>query len=145
MNLFDKTPFAYEKALEWSSRRAEFVKRAGFAMMAALAVHDKQAADEAFRPFLAVIVRQSTDDRNFVRKAVNWALRSIGKRNLGLNKKAVATAKSIQKVDSKTARWIAADAIRELTSDRIQKKLVSRASPGRKSVASKQSSVISKQ
>jgi 3-methyladenine DNA glycosylase AlkD len=145
MNLFDKTPFAYEKALEWSSRRAEFVKRAGFAMMAALAVHDKQAADEAFRPFLAVIVRQSTDDRNFVRKAVNWALRSIGKRNLGLNKKAVATAKSIQKVDSRTARWIAADAIRELTSDRIQKKLVSRASPGRKSVASKQSSVISKQ
>lgn len=126
MNLFDKTPFAYEKALGWSTRRAEFVKRAGFAMMAALAVHDKGAKDEAFQPFLESIVRESTDDRNFVRKAVNWALRSIGKRNSGLNRKAVATAKTIQRMDCRTARWIASDAIRELTSDKVQMKISQR-------------------
>jgi 3-methyladenine DNA glycosylase AlkD len=123
MNLFDKTPYAYEKALVWSSRRAEFVKRAGFVMMAALAVHDKQAIDRAFHPFLESIVRESTDDRNFVKKAVNWALRSIGKRNAALNKKAVAASKTIQKTESKTARWIAGDAIRELTGDKVQQKL----------------------
>ena len=123
MNLFDKTPYAYEKALAWSSRRAEFVKRAGFAMMAALAVHDKQATNGAFQPFLESIIRESADDRNFVRKAVNWALRSIGKRNAALNKKAVAAAKTIQKMESKTPRWIASDAIRELTGDKVQKKL----------------------
>jgi 3-methyladenine DNA glycosylase AlkD len=124
MNLFDKTPHAYDKATAWSSRRAEFVKRAGFALMAALAVHDKQATDRAFHPFLESIVRESVDDRNFVKKAVNWALRSIGKRNAALNKKAVAAAKTIQKIDSKTARWNANDALRELTSDKVQKKLV---------------------
>jgi 3-methyladenine DNA glycosylase AlkD len=115
-NLFDKTGFAYRKAHEWSRREEEFVKRAGFVMMASLAVHDKKAPDEFFLDFLPVIVREATDDRNFVRKAVNWALRQIGKRNQRLGRIAIETAEQIQSLDSKTARWIAADALRELTS-----------------------------
>ena len=89
-NLFDKTPFAYEKALEWSARDEIFVKRAGFALMAWTAVHDRRLGDEYFLSYLAVIVRESDDDRNFVKKAVNWALRQIGKRNRFLNGEAVA-------------------------------------------------------
>ncbi len=116
MNLLRKTSFAHEKALAWSSRRAEFVKRAGFALMAVLAVHDKAAADAKFNPFLEAIARQSTDERNFVKKAVNWALRQIGKRNVRLNRKALSTARQIAGLDTKAARWIAKDAIRELTS-----------------------------
>jgi 3-methyladenine DNA glycosylase AlkD len=123
MNLFDKTPFAYEKALAWSSRRSEFVKRAGFALMAALSVHDKEAHDKAFVPFLDAIARQAADERNFVKKAVNWALRSIGKRNAALNKKALATARRIQKMDSRAARWNANGAIRELTSEKVREKV----------------------
>ena len=113
-NLFDQTPFAYQKAVEWSGRREEFVKRAAFALMAALAVHDKQAGDEAFAKFLPLIVREATDERNFVKKAVNWALRGIGKRNRNLSRLAVQTARKIHRIDSKTARWIASDALREL-------------------------------
>lgn len=124
-NLFDKTKFAHEKALEWSKRKEEFVKRAGFVMMATLAVHDKKAKDEAFLKFLPVIKRESVDERNFVKKAVNWALRQIGKRNLNLNKKAIEIAGEIQKIDSKSARWIASDAIRELSSQAVQKRLKS--------------------
>ncbi len=126
MNLFDKTPFAYEKAVGWSRRRAEFVKRAGFALMAALAVHDKKAPDKVFDPFFQAIVRESTDERNFVKKAVNWALRSIGKRNRKLNKNALSVAKTILQIDSKSSRWIANDAIRELNSEKVKAKLVSR-------------------
>ena len=122
-NLFDKTKFAYDKADGWSKREEEFIKRAGFALMATLAVHDKRAADEHFLKFLQMIKMESTDNRNFVKKAVNWALRQIGKRNLNLNKKAIETANEIQQIDSKSARWIATDAIRELTSEAIQKKL----------------------
>jgi 3-methyladenine DNA glycosylase AlkD len=122
-NLFDKTPHAYRKAIAWSARPEEFVKRAGFVLMAALAVHDKKAADEKFTAFLPLIVRQSGDDRNFVRKAVNWALRQIGKRNSRLNAAAVAAAREIAKIDSKSARWIAADALRELTGEAVTKKL----------------------
>jgi len=122
-NLFDKTKFAYRKAAEWSKREEEFVKRAGFTLMATLAVHDKKAADEEFLKFLPVIKRESTDNRNFVKKAVNWALRQIGKRNLNLNKVAIKAAEEIQQIDSKSARWIAADAIRELTGEAVQKKL----------------------
>ena len=122
-NLFDKTKFAHRKATEWSVREEEFVKRAGFTLMATLAVHDKKAADEDFLKFLPVIKRESADNRNFVKKAVNWALRQIGKRNLNLNKMAIRTAEEIQQVDSKSARWIAADAIRELTSEVVQKRL----------------------
>jgi 3-methyladenine DNA glycosylase AlkD len=122
-NLFDKTPLAYEKAYAWSSRNDEFVKRAGFVLMATLAVHDKRASDSQFEGFLPIIERESTDERNFVKKAVNWALRQIGKRNHALNRLALSTAKQIQLKNSKTARWVASDAIRELTSDNVRKKL----------------------
>jgi len=119
-NLFDRTTFAYQKAIEWSSGEAEFIKRAGFAMMAALAVHDKRAGDERFEPFFPIIVRQATDERNYVKKAVNWALRNIGKRNRHLNTRAIEIARKIEQIDSKVARWIANDALKELTDDRIQ-------------------------
>lgn len=122
-NLFDRTPFAFSKAFEWSSRDEEFVKRAGFALMAALSVHDKKAGDEKFLEFLPVIKREATDQRNFVRKAVNWALRQIGKRNAKLNEAAVQTAKEIQAMDSKTAKWIASDALRELTGRAVRSRL----------------------
>jgi 3-methyladenine DNA glycosylase AlkD len=122
-NLFDKTPFAIRKAHEWSTRPEEYVKRAGFVLMAELAVHRKKEVDRTFLEFLPVIVRESSDDRNFVKKAVNWALRQIGKRNMALNRAAIRTCKTIQKLDSRPAKWIAADALRELTSAPIQKRL----------------------
>lgn len=113
-HLFDRTNFAYKKAKEWSKRKEEYIKRAGFAMMACLAVHDKKAKDEDLLKFFPLIKKGSIDERNFVHKAVNWALRQIGKRNLNLNKKAIGLAEEIQKIDSKSAKWIAADALREL-------------------------------
>jgi 3-methyladenine DNA glycosylase AlkD len=122
-NLFDKTEFAHQKAVEWSGRSEEFVKRAGFVLMAALSVHDRKAKDEAFLRFLPIIKAESTDDRNFVWKAVNWALRQIGKRNKRLNKEAIRTAKEIQAMSSKSARWIASDALKELTGEAVQKRL----------------------
>lgn len=123
MNLFEKTKFAYQKSIEWSSRDEEFVKRAGFVLMARLAFSDKKADDERFEKFFPIIKREATDNRNFVKKAVNWALRQIGKRNLNLNSKAIETAKEIQKIDSKSAKWITQDAIKELTSEVIQERL----------------------
>lgn len=124
-NLFDRTPFAVRKAHEWSVRPEEYVKRAGFVLMAELAVHDKKAANRTFLGFLPVIVRESFDERNFVKKAVNWALRQIGKRNMALNKAAIRTGKTIEKLDSRSAKWIAADALRELKSPHVQSKLKS--------------------
>jgi 3-methyladenine DNA glycosylase AlkD len=177
MNLFWLTPFAYDKAFEWSSinlaeknigqskkegtiqsdrckaddRRGEgtynevrnqaeeednkadsaldcatqeeFIKRAGFAMMAVLGFKDKKAKDELFYKFFLIIKKEAYDDRNFVKKAVNWALRQIGKRNVALNKKAVETAEKILLQDSKSAKWIARDAIKELTSEAVLKRL----------------------
>lgn len=123
MNLFEKSDSAYRKAIAWSKRDEEFVKRAGFALMACLAWHDKNATDTAFLKFIPAIKRGSTDNRNFVRKAVNWALRNIGKRNHVLNHAAIETARAIQQIDSKTARWIASDALRELTSNKLQARL----------------------
>jgi len=123
MNLFDRTEFAYKKALEWSGRNEEFIKRAGFAMMAVLAVHDKKADDEKFEKFFPAIKKEAIDSRNFVKKAVNWALRQIGKRNINLNAKAIGTAMEIQKIDSKHAKWIASDALRELIGDPVQERL----------------------
>lgn len=123
MNLFEKTPFAQQKISEWSNRQEEFVKRAAFALIACLAWHDKQAADQDFIQFLQIIKRGATDERNFVKKAVNWALRNIGKRNARLNQAAIKTAKELQRSDSKVARWIAADAIRELEGVGVQKRL----------------------
>jgi 3-methyladenine DNA glycosylase AlkD len=122
-NLFDKTPYAKSKAVEWSSRKEEFVKRAGFTLMAALAVHDKEASDFQFIRFLRIIEQQSDDDRNFVKKSVNWALRQIGKRNARLNKSAIATANEILRRNSKAAHWIASDALRELQSRQVQRRL----------------------
>jgi len=122
-NLFDKTVLAHKKAVEWSSRSEEFVKRAGFTLMAALAVHDRTASNHAFQKFLRLIRKESVDERNYVKKAVNWALRQVGKRNRTLNRTAIKTAREIRKIDSRSARWIAADALRELTSRNVQKKL----------------------
>jgi 3-methyladenine DNA glycosylase AlkD len=119
MNLFDKTPFAHNKVFEWSKRKEEYVKRAAFSLIAVLAVHDKKAVDEKFIKFFPLIKKASTDERNFVKKAVNWALRQIGKRNLKLNKEAIKVAKEIQKIENKTAKWIAADAIKELENKKI--------------------------
>jgi 3-methyladenine DNA glycosylase AlkD len=128
-NLFDQTPWAYEKAVTWTKREAEYVRRAGFALMAYLAVHAKAAKDERFVAFLPVIQAGATDERNFVKKAVNWALRQIGKRNAKLNKAAIKTARAIQRMDSKAARWVAADALRELTGEAVQQRLRSKRRP----------------
>jgi len=125
-NLFDRTPHAYRKAVEWSSRDEEFVKRAGFVLMAALSVHDKKADDRVFRKFLPIIVREATDDRPYVRKAVNWALRQIGKRNMALKREAIRAAEEVRDIDSKTARWIASDALRELTGEKVRRRLEKR-------------------
>jgi len=123
-NLFDKTRFARQKAVEWSERKEEFVKRAGFVLMAALVVHDKKAADKEFLKFLPIIKKESVDQRNFVKKAVNWALRQIGKHNITLNEAAIKIAKEIKRMDSKSAQWIASDALRELTSKSVKKRLL---------------------
>lgn len=125
-NLFDKTRFAYQKASKWIKQDEEFIKRAGFALISALAVHDKRAKDEVFADFLPSIMDSSTDERNFVKKAVNWSLRQIGKRSVNLNKKAIGAALRIERLDSKTARWIATDALRELRSDAVQKRIKSK-------------------
>lgn len=122
-NFFDRTAFAYKKAIAWSKRKEEFVKRAGFVMMAELAVHDKTAGDTKFMKFLPLIKKESYDERNFVKKAVNWALRQIGKRNVNLNQEAIRTAKEIQKMDAKAAKWIASDALRELSGKQVQDRI----------------------
>jgi 3-methyladenine DNA glycosylase AlkD len=122
-NLFDRTPYAHQKAAEWAAREQEFVRRAGFVLMAALAVHDKGAEDARFEAFYPLIARYAGDERNFVKKAVNWALRQIGKRSRALNAGAVRLAEDIRLIDSKAARWIAADALRELTSEATRSRI----------------------
>lgn len=121
--LIAKTPYALKKIHEWSRRDEEFVKRAAFSLIAEISFYNKKMSDREFEKFFAVIKSASTDERNFVKKAVNWALRNIGKRNRALNQRAIEVAKEIQKLDSKSARWIAADALRELTGEAIQKRL----------------------
>jgi 3-methyladenine DNA glycosylase AlkD len=121
--LFCRTPYAYEKAFEWSEREEEFVKRAAFSLIAYLAVHDKKADDEKIAAFLPLLEKHSDDDRNFVRKAVNWALRQIGKRSLYLHPLAIATAERIKLQNTKPARWIASDALRELKSEKVIERL----------------------
>jgi 3-methyladenine DNA glycosylase AlkD len=113
-NLLRYTPYAFDKAAEWARAKPEFVRRAGFALMAGLAVKAKTATDAQFEPFFPLMMEAAADDRNFVRKAVNWALRQIGKRNARLRATAIAVAEEIQAQDSRSARWIAADALREL-------------------------------
>ena len=122
-NLFDRTPYARDKAVEWSERPEEFAKRAGFVIMAALAVHDKKAESAVFLAFLPLIRRESTDERNFVKKAVNWALRQIGKRNRILNREAITLAGELAASESRSARWIGRDALRELESDAVRIRL----------------------
>ena len=119
-HLFDKTKYGYQKAVEWSARKEEFVKRASFVLMVCYAVHDKKAEDEKFISFFEFIKKEVTDERNYVKKAVCWALRQIGKRNVNLNKKAIETAKEIQKINSKSAKWISSKAIKELTNKKIR-------------------------
>ncbi|WP_424357170.1 DNA alkylation repair protein [Methanocella sp. MCL-LM] len=126
-NLFDQTPFAYDKAFQWADDEREFVRRSGFVMMAALAVHDKKAGDDQFEQFFPVMKKYATDDRNFVRKAVNWALRNIGKRNLALNARAIEVTEEIRAINTKSARWIASDALRELRSEKVQARLAAKA------------------
>jgi 3-methyladenine DNA glycosylase AlkD len=121
--LYAHTRLAWKMAFAWSYRREEFVKRASFSLAAYLSYKDRQAPDERFVQFLRVIEREATDERNFVRKAVNWALRNIGKRNVRLNREAIRAAERIRKQDSSAARWIAADALRELKSDAVQARL----------------------
>jgi len=119
MNLFWRTECCVEVAFEWAERDEEFVKRAAFALMARLATKRAKAPDELLESFLPVIERASDDDRNFVRKAVNWALRGIGKRNANLNELAIASAGRLRARDTRSARWIANGALRELTSDQV--------------------------
>lgn len=122
-NLFERTRFAFRKAVEWSAVEEEFVKRAGFVLMARSAVRNKDAADREFEVFLPIIRAESIDERNQVKKAVSWALRQIGKRSPDLNAKAIATAKQLRTTDSRSSRWVASDALRELTSEAVQKRL----------------------
>jgi 3-methyladenine DNA glycosylase AlkD len=134
--LLQRTGFAAQKCIEWSSRDGEFVKRAGFVLMARLAFTDKSADDELFDGFLCIIKRESTDGRNYVKKGVNWALRQIGKRSLALNRRAIETAREIRRMDSRSARWIASDALRELTSQSVQERLLAKKCVGKSSRAS---------
>jgi 3-methyladenine DNA glycosylase AlkD len=114
-NLFRYTPHAWDMAVKWAQSRSEFVRRAGFAMMAGLAGKDKHATDDDFIALFPLLAAAAIDERNMVKKALNWALRAIGKRNSNLRKKAIAAAREIQAIDSKSARWIASDALRELS------------------------------
>ena len=132
IHLFSRTRHAWQKVPLWSQRQDEFVRRAGFALLAALVVHDKEAPDGAFVRGLALVNQTAHDERNFVKKAVNWALRQIGKRNRALNRKAVALSRQLASSAQATPRWIGTDALRELTSAAVSRRL---ALPGRSSRA----------
>ncbi|HYJ89424.1 MAG TPA: DNA alkylation repair protein [Pyrinomonadaceae bacterium] len=125
-HLFDRTPFAWQKAHQWSTSRHEFVKRAAFAMMAGLTIHDKAAPDKQFLELLPLIETGAHDDRNFVKKAVNWALRSIGKRSQALNTAAIASAKGLAQSEEAVCRWVGKDALRELSSQKVKSRLARR-------------------
>ncbi len=122
-DLFRLTPYAHVKAEQWTASRKEYVKRAGFALIAALAVHDRAAGDAVFVRYLEMIRREAGDERNFVKKAVNWALRQIGKRDRRLNSAAIAMAERIRGDGTRAGRWTASDALRELRSDAVQRRL----------------------
>jgi len=123
MNLFEKTPLVWDKVRDWSKREEEYVKRAAYALIACLAWHDKGASDENFIALLPLIKSGATDERNYVKKAVSWALRNTGKRNSNLNAIALQTAQDLKEMDSKPARWIGSDALRDLTSDATRRRL----------------------
>lgn len=119
MTIFARSPLAVKKALEWVERAPEFEKRAAFVIMAAFCIADKKADNDTYRQFFSLIKKESADERLYVKKAVNWALRSIGKRNIDLNKEAIRVAEEILTIDSKAAQWIAKDALRELTKEDV--------------------------
>ena len=125
-HLFDKTPFAWQKARQWSASPREFVKRAGFALMASLVVHDKAAPGPRFLDFLPLIEQGAHDERNFVKKAVNWALRCIGKRDLKLNAAAMTVAKRLAQAKEASCRWVGKDALRELEGPKVRARLARR-------------------
>lgn len=122
-NLFEDSPYAYQKAAEWADLDNEYEKRAGFVMIARLAISDKKKEDKYFLPFLEIIKRESVDDRNFVKKAVNWALRQIGKRSFYLREQALNSINELIDSKNKTAIWIAKDACKELTNEKIIKRI----------------------
>jgi 3-methyladenine DNA glycosylase AlkD len=125
-HLFDRTPHAWKKVTKWARRRDEFGKRAAFALLACLALHDKETGDEPFLECLPLIERAADDERNFVKKGVSWALRLIGRRNLELNAGAVVVAKRLSASPQAAARWIGKDAFRELTSPAVTRRLAAR-------------------
>jgi 3-methyladenine DNA glycosylase AlkD len=126
-HLFDQTPHAWKKVTAWASKREEFVRRAAFALLASLALHDKESSDAPFVRALRLVEKAATDERNFVKKAVSWALRSIGRRSLGLNAPSVVLARKLAASSKPAARWVGKDALRELTSAAVKKRLASRA------------------
>lgn len=123
MHCFRNTPYAHELALKWVKQKQEFIRRAGFTLIATLCVNDKKADDTAFLKYLPLIKKYATDERTYVKKAVNWALRQIGKRSLKLNPYAIKAAEEIYQMNSSSAKWIASDALRELRSPAVQKRL----------------------
>ena len=125
--LFDRTPFAWEKAREWAASPREFVKRGAFALMACLALHDKAASEERFLAFLPLIEEGARDDRNFVKKGVSWALRAIGERTLALNAAALAVARRLARSEQDACRWVGKDALRELGRPGVRSRLARRA------------------
>jgi len=122
-HLFDRSPHAFDKVVQWSKQRGEFQKRAAFALLASLALHDKSARDARFLLCLPLIERAAADERNFVKKAVSWALRGVGRRSIALNQKSIALAKKLAASEAAAPRWIGKDALRELSSAAVQKRL----------------------
>ena len=114
MGFFAKSKFALTKAIEWSKDEHEFVKRSGFVIMASYGFANKNADNEVFEKFLPIVEREAIDERLYVKKAVNWALRNIGKRNIDLNNSAISVANRIANIESKSAKWIANNALKEL-------------------------------
>lgn len=127
-HLFDRTPHAWAKVARWHNHRGEFVRRAAFALLASLALHDKAAADSRFLPSLRLIERAASDERNFVKKGVSWALRAVGRRNLALNAASVTVARRLAASSEAAPRWVGKDALRELTGATVTRTLTAHAS-----------------
>ena len=129
-HLFDRTPFAWEKVHSWSASEREYVRRAAFALIASLAAHDREAGDGSFEAFLPLIERAAEDKRNFVRKAVSWALRQVGKHNSSLHARALTLAERLSRSEDSSERWVGRDACRELRSPAVKRRLAARAARG---------------
>lgn len=123
MNLFEKSPMVWKKILDWSQREDEFVKRSAYALIACLAWHDKESSDEVFQALVPIIEKGVVDERNYVKKAVSWALRNIGKRSRTLHASVMKTAEKLKASDSKPAKWIASQTVRDLTSEATRRRL----------------------